>query len=220
LGWYDLELETGISQLARLIHALNNENQLGQLIRTTIKNWCWHIGFSPFEYSHIQIKHDKTNWLQRISEFVHLHTIHLECTIKCKTLAREGDVYIMEQAYKLNLLGSEIQYVNYCRLFLDVISLADITDEQGSYIVAKAWVRLKAHKLPVGNQARSIQQLPSPPSWTAWKRVLQSFTHPNRRCLKTQLGVWTQERSDLTSSLIAYKTQFILNMQHTHQFIP
>jgi hypothetical protein len=71
LGWYDLELETGMSQLARLIHALNNKNQLGQLIQTNIKNWCWHIGFSPFEYSHIQIKHDKTNWLQRISEFVH-----------------------------------------------------------------------------------------------------------------------------------------------------
>jgi hypothetical protein len=56
----------------------------------------------------------------------------------------------MEQAYKLNLSSSEIQYVNYCRLFLDVISLADISDEQGSYIVAEAWVRLKAHKLSVG----------------------------------------------------------------------
>jgi hypothetical protein len=105
LGWYDLELESGISQLARLIHARNDKNQLGQLIRTTIKNWFWHIGFSPFEYSHIQIKHDKTNWLQRISE---LHAMHLECTIKSETLARKGDVYIMEQAYKLNLLSSEI----------------------------------------------------------------------------------------------------------------
>jgi hypothetical protein len=32
LGWYDLEVETGISQLARLLHALNDKNQLGQLI--------------------------------------------------------------------------------------------------------------------------------------------------------------------------------------------
>jgi hypothetical protein len=144
------------------------------------------------------------NWLQLISEFVHIHTIHLECTIKSKTLAREGDAYIMEQVYKLNLLSSEIRVVNYCRLFLDVVSLADITDEQGSYIVAKAWVRLKAHKLSVGNRAQSIQQLPLPQPWTAWRRVLQSFTHPNRSCLKTQLGVWTMDFKSYCTQDAAY----------------
>jgi hypothetical protein len=151
LGWYDLELETRISQLERLLHALNDENQLGLLIRATIANWCWHIGFSPFKNNHIKIKHDETNWLQRISEFVHSHNIHLECTIKGKKLAREGDVFIMEQAYKLNLTGAEIRYVNYCRLYLDVISLADISDEQGSHVITQAWVQAKAHKLSVGN---------------------------------------------------------------------
>jgi hypothetical protein len=77
--------------------------KLGQLTRTTIKNWFWHIGFSPFEYSHIQIKHDETNWLQHISDFVHLHTIHFECSIKSENTVgkRKADVYIMEQAYEL-----------------------------------------------------------------------------------------------------------------------
>jgi hypothetical protein len=120
----------------------------------------------------------------------------------------------MDQAYKLNLSGSEIRYVNYCRLFLEVISLADISDEQGSYIVAEAWVRLKAHKLSVGNREQCIQQLLSPPSWTAWKRVLQSFTHPNRRHLKTQLGAWTVEAREIRPNFKSYSTQDAVYIKH------
>jgi hypothetical protein len=95
-----------------------------------------------------------------------------------------------------------------------VISLADITDEQGSYIVAEAWVRLKVHKLSVGNRAQSIQQIPSPPPWTAWKRVLQSFTHPNRRCLKTQLGVWTVDAGEIRPNFKSYCTQDTVYIKH------
>jgi hypothetical protein len=99
--------------LEQLIHALNNENQLGSLIRTTVKNWFWHTGFSPFDNHHINVTHNKTKWLQCISDFVHTHNIHLVCAIQSEKLARKGDVYIMEQAYMLNLSNTEI-----CQLLL------------------------------------------------------------------------------------------------------
>jgi hypothetical protein len=95
-----------------------------------------------------------------------------------------------------------------------VISLADITDEQGSYIVAKAWVRLKAHKLLVGNRTRSIQQLLSPQPWSAWRIVLQSFTHPNRRCLKTQLGAWPVDTGEIRPNFKSYCTQDAAYIKH------
>ena len=47
----------------------------------------------------------------------------------------------MEQAYKLGLSDAEIKYVNYCQLYLDVITPADITDKGGSYICNEAWIR-------------------------------------------------------------------------------
>jgi hypothetical protein len=52
----------------------------------------------------------------------------------------------MEQTYTLNLSDKEIRYITYCWLYLSIISLADISDEQGNFIITKAWVRLKSHR--------------------------------------------------------------------------
>jgi hypothetical protein len=73
-----------------------------------------------------------------------------------------------------NLSSSEIRFVNYCRLFLDVMSLADITDEQGAYIVPEAWVRLKAHRTSVRNRARGITAITVSPTMVSMEK--NSFT--------------------------------------------
>jgi hypothetical protein len=90
--------------------------------------------------------HDESVWLKKVYEFIQEHIIKVNCPMKSEPLQREGNVYIMEQAYKLGLSDTEIKYVNYCWLYLDVITLADITDKGGSYICNEAWIRLNIKK--------------------------------------------------------------------------
>jgi hypothetical protein len=103
--------------------------------------------------------HDETVWLKKVYEFIQEHNIKVYCPIKSELLQREGDVYIMEQAYKLGLSDAEIKYVNHCRLYLDVITLA--ANEGGSYICNEAWIRLKARKLSKRSNPICNQSLPS-----------------------------------------------------------
>ena len=116
----------------------------------------------------------------------------------------------MEQAYKLGLSDAEIKYVNYCRLFLDVISLADISDEDGNYIVNEAWIRRKAIKLSRRKTPICNQELPSSPSWSTWKKVIQQFTISNRRKLTHKLGEWKVESSQIRARYKHYRTADIL----------
>ena len=147
LGWYDLEVEVGISHLERFIHGLNENIQLGKITQVAITNWFWAIGFSPFKTLVPRIVHDETVWVKKVNYFTQENIIQVNCPIKCEPLLREGDKYMMKQAYKLGLSDAKIKYVNYCCLFLDVILLGDISDEDGSCIVNEAWIRKKAIKL-------------------------------------------------------------------------
>jgi hypothetical protein len=114
LGWYELEVEVGISHLERFIHGLNDNNQLGKLTQAAITTWFWAIGYSPFDSQVSRADHDETVWLKNVYEFIQEHNIKVNCPIKSEPLQREGDDYIMEKPYKLALSDAEIKYVNYC----------------------------------------------------------------------------------------------------------
>ena len=43
MALYDLELEIGIGQIERMIHGMNEKQQLGQLTRATLRNWFFTL---------------------------------------------------------------------------------------------------------------------------------------------------------------------------------
>jgi hypothetical protein len=100
LGWCDLEVEVGISDHERFIHQINEDNQLQKLTQAKITNWFWAIQNSPFDLQVPRAAHDETVWVEKVYDFIQEHNIRVNCPIKSEPLLREGDVYIMEQAYK------------------------------------------------------------------------------------------------------------------------
>jgi hypothetical protein len=47
-----------------------------------------------------------------------------------------GEKYLRQRAAKLDISSTEIRCINYCRLYLNVLSIADITKPDGKYIRA------------------------------------------------------------------------------------
>jgi hypothetical protein len=53
-------------------------------------------------------------------------------------LPREHDVFLMEIFQMHNFSSNQLRYLNHCRLFLQVITLSDITSADGQQILSNA----------------------------------------------------------------------------------
>jgi len=81
-----------------------------------------------------------------------------------------------------------LHLLNQCRLFLQVLSLSDITDASGSHILS-GYHSGARHNNRVSTLKWPRQPKPSRAPWTIWKNFLHHF-HVNGKLL-TPLGPWT-----------------------------
>jgi hypothetical protein len=80
---------------------------------------------------------------------------------------------------------------------LGVISLADITDPSGNYIIPEAMKFKNAKRLNTNNTVEVVQQKPDPPAWSCWTRLRKKLTLENRSKLNIPLGEWTKSRKEI-----------------------
>ena len=134
LGWSDMEAEQGIQNLATLVQNYHNGGIMSDLLQIMLEKWCWFIGFCPLKNNNINVCYDESMWLSHIDVFMKKHNITITIDCKAPPLLRENDEYIMIIVSRMNLSSTETRYINYCRLHLNVISIAELADEDGKYI--------------------------------------------------------------------------------------
>ncbi len=83
-----------------------------------------------------------------------------------------------------------LQILNRCRIYLQVITLADITSADGTQIIPQT---LKGHRLAdrKSNLKWPKQQSPTREDWILWSSALQQLQMGNK--LKIKLTTWTSE---------------------------
>jgi hypothetical protein len=110
------------------------------------------------------------DYLGQISGLIKIAGLHIQ------PLEQQGDRYLMEMAMATpGLLPSHIKMINYCCLNLQVLTLSDICNAEGTQLVEGI---LKGNRN--GNQSYSIleeplQERPNEVSWGIWRRFLQQF---------------------------------------------
>ena len=106
----------------------------------------------------------------------------------------------------MNLSSTETRYINYCRLHLNVISIAELADEDGKYI------RHEMYENPCSaindSSSNCIQNAPPTRKWSLWRKVLNHLTLRKRRKLRQNLGKWT-----VPSSTIRRKYPYYSNLE-------
>jgi hypothetical protein len=74
-------------------------------------------------------------------------------------------------------------------------------------IVSEAYTRPKAQKLSRKPDVRCIQTLPSPLSWTVWRKVIQLLTLPKQKKLEKHCGALTSPIQEIRTLYSTYRTE-------------
>jgi hypothetical protein len=94
----------------------------------------------------------------------------------------------MTLAYNLPFTAYALKYINYCRLFLVVINIADMTDASGKYVASEMYqIKRNTSKK---SDSMCVQRAPQAFKMRFWHKFLSYITIPKRQKLKAPLGRW------------------------------
>jgi hypothetical protein len=104
LGWCDMEVEQGLHNLGAMISGMHNTEIVGSA----------HKAMMPFQNEIPNITYDESIWPRATAQFMSTYNIKIISVYPSYPLLREND--------------------DYCRLLLNVISIADLTDASGKFV--------------------------------------------------------------------------------------
>ncbi len=152
--------------------------------------FCAGVSYPVFLQPERQLPHLEGHWLVCIRNFLAHIDGALELTAThIQPLQRTGDSFLMDRACNSGLFtAAELKRLNYCRLYLNVLTLSDVTDAKGNrfspgILDGTRSVQQSSSKGPAAKQER-----PSDATWALWRRLLHIFGKKNQ--LSPPLGPW------------------------------
>ena len=133
------------------------------------------------------------SWLAATWEFMDKFNIHIDLPLPRFQLRRDQDAFIMEKFVEAGATSRELGILNRCRLFLRVITFADIFEADGHTITLEAWQGRPMQELRKGYQW-PIQGRPGEFQWRKWRSFLRRiFKLRQRRSPAQVLGDWVED---------------------------
>ena len=200
LGIKDLYTTQLISHLHAILRHAHRPTITGKHLRDGSESLVLEIGsakpFWELDYATYGVLATTRLWLANTWEALDSTTLKLKGPLTLLEILRDGDVHLMDIFVANNFSGDDLVRLNLCRMFLQAITLADITTADGRYIEHSAW-----HGIPF---RRSPHEWPRPgkPSqscWNIWKLALRRcflplYSHSLK--LNTPLGTWHSPTDD------------------------
>jgi hypothetical protein len=115
-----------------------------------------------------------------------------------------GDVHLMDLLVGADAYPDDVlRIINHCRLFLNVVTLSDITNAAGTHLIPGVdWGELDLFPSSSTHHAPR-QASPAMFFWTYWQRLLRIIALPSGR-LNTPLGPWLKPGSELRRTWNSY----------------
>jgi len=110
------------------------------------------------------------------------------------------DIYIMEAVSEIGLTKIQLEQINACHMFLQVTTVAEMTDHTGRYLLPQALLQVNQTQ-PEGLHAISVSTLawptignPTKSTWRMWTQTICTlFTiSANSTQLHNPLGEWME----------------------------
>ena len=201
LGFTNTYTDQGICQIQAFIGHIRLNQDIGCLLLILLEHFQLIIGLEEhlftYPYSHVSQYCDPT-WFTSLWQFVDSiqGTVHLDQRWHLH-VQRQFDSFIMEE---LLLLASRLQHtrkkltakglrqLNACRLFLQVLTVADIADGTGTMICPNVLQGMR-HIDRRSLYGWPEQASPSKQAWRLWRSCLQQALCTGKK-LTTPLGSW------------------------------
>jgi hypothetical protein len=189
---------TDKSLTGQLVRCLWEEALLTVGVGSNMLTWVFT------DYGHLL----EPGWIKTVWKFSHEYGVQVEDWLPSVPLLRENDRYLVQAAKEVIRAKdrSSLKSFNKCRLFLKVVSLADITHGNGRSVI-QGIVDGRPLKW---NPRRDLKIRPSYPNsadWTVWRSVL-SRMFP----LQQPLGKWYSHIPGLCF-MSALETELFLKQQ-------
>lgn len=195
LGIPDLYTTQNTSKIEILLDQFSRASITSSLLHIHLQYLILEVGIgadfllNPFEaYGRIT----SPSIITSLWKFLTEENIQLHLPLPETPLLRENDVYLMEQLCQQKLPIKVLKDINQCRLYLQVVSLGDITSACGTRLLHQC---LEGHK---PSWLRPIHPWPDTPrpgptAWTTWRaHIIATFGHRNTTLLSSPLGPWHQ----------------------------
>lgn len=116
----------------------------------------------------------------------------------------------MDFAIQQQFNKKQLQLINNCRLYLQIVTLAEIVTNDGKQILqyytkpnSKANLDANANQWSTSTYRCPQQNMPNNKAWRVWKQLLNGITDPLTKDLKQPMGQWIQRTKNRIS--IEYK---------------
>ena len=193
-------LNREFSKLCTSLATYEKNDQLGKMYSNTLAMHQLVAGISR------PILEDTTTTLPYLTPgiFTSLRNFlaSTNCSIQASTqkkflLPRENDHCIMDIMTSQNYSNRQLKQINACQLYLQVITLSDITDGSGNQILREA---MDGRPIPTStsNLIWPRQHFPSQQSWVTWRSAIRKvwLLYSRRYTMKPShwLGEWNEQR--------------------------
>ena len=206
LGMMDLYIEQGLLNLQILFKAMADCQIAGDITRITIRKWKWHLGTGkdPFQEHKNGYSHNESQWLHSVRAFSVQYNITIHSGNNEFPLQRVNDRYIMEWAEEMGFSQFELRFLIHCQLYLNVMSISDITNESGSSLDPSI---MKFKMLPERKADGQVNQSkPDHTKWSIWFKFLANITRQRQKHLKQPLEEWIIDYSQIRRKYASYRT--------------
>jgi hypothetical protein len=195
-GFFHLYDDQGYGQVKMFMKFWRSpDTQIGKMLRITMAWAQFAVGTSipMLEDVHRRLPHNETRWLESLREY--LASVHGTIVLHQPSLVplqRAHDSYIMDLVLAdKRFKKAAIRRINYCRMYLNVLLLSDITTPCGRSIDPDAAEGYRDGMIGYTSAHCVNQPKPDGRAWKQWKKFINTLTitRYNRR-LKQPLGAW------------------------------
>jgi hypothetical protein len=214
--------QQGLSQLTLFVRHWRQKTVAGRLLRNVVEWAQFTSGTATplLEVPSIPLPHLESKWLASLRAYLASINagLHLDVT-GLPPLEREHDGYIMEWIIQSDrFTDKEVVRLNYCRLFLNAVTLSDLTATNGKLLDIG-----KLNGEPSLISSRSLwmavkQDNPSAAEWRLWRKANSIWSTENG-ILRQPLGDWLQDLKQRRIQHFAYRAHNILFIRSRHGYI-
>jgi hypothetical protein len=176
-----LQLVQGAGKIILLIRHLQTLGQPHELLLIVLDRiqYIAGLGFHILEDTKSSLPHLEGIWLPtardylgQISGSIKIAGLHIQ------PLERHGDKYLMEMAMVIpGLSPGHIKVINYCQLFLQVLTISNICNAEGTQLVAGTSQGNRNRDQSYSILEVPLQEQPNAVSWGIWRRFSRQFCY-------------------------------------------
>jgi len=201
--------EQGVGQvLSFLRHWRNPTSQPGKLLRIAVA-WAQYAigtGISFLRDVSTALPHMEVRWLRSLRTFLRMTQSRLEVDSDgVSPIQRQHDCYLMDVIVaSCRFTPKQICSLNYCRMYLQALTLSDITMAAGTHLDRATLTGDRSLLSSSTKMHHFKQSKPPPAAWKTWRKACSLWSRSDGT-LYQPLGQWLASPQALRNNWPAYQ---------------